>query len=1557
MFMRRIICLALLPMLICSALPLGSVSAADEEYLWLEAEDILTDGVGYGAYTVARVDSGSVMPSGGKIVSLCTEEDGTYSVTLPFEITDSDNYDIFMLSTDNWQPSYASPYEWSLNGGAYSNGGVQTSYTAVALPFVNLAPFGDIRGGLRWWRLRTQDLEPGVNSLSIRVTGRREQENIYCHMIDVLVIVPSSWGWTPDGYSKPYDKRRVKVNPTGGSISAARVDRKSTFTATVGYRPLESYPSLRANVWAELSTNGETVRRIQRASVVSASTWTANQTYTEAFTIDVPFNAPDGIYEVRYGIEGINFQDGKPYALLGTIQVGNDKEVIIPYTGTAELTELTAAEGEIMGRASVTLDRAVDFESAAYLTLWRDDILWGVAEAGVVDVTAWKPGEAEEVSFAASIPDGMPKGDYDVRLGLHIIDISCEPIMVNTGSGRSDEYKPLSYGSYYAKNSGKSHFWYVNQVSALIWDGEPYVPIGGVVSFNYIIHFDVNAPEGNERRWGVAMEELAVLKENNIRDIYIQPVSYAPIAPSWAWNWLLDYLEEEGFIYSIQASISMARRTVNAYYPISNVDVTSNIVDIDNYQRVPWGGGAGEVMLDNFNLVFDSNNPKSALFTVVEDSTGNVVQSGRSRPATVSADKQTCSFVAGVDVPPGAYHVFFAPETESRWLSMVNFWDDGDYLLDVIDNFTAGLSMGDNFRSFIDPLSNEIGIANANSQGRIHNPAFNADMAEYLRDKYKDIANLNRAWMITPELQTFAEASRLVPVSTVTGTSVNYTYYLDTDAPDTTIYKAETRNGLSWNDFLDTRDDLFGEFMNTAADVFKKNANVPVVNKHTAPQRRYFVNKKLKGGFDGIGGEPYGIFVGIKNRSYYFYSHADQSARTTWTIVTETNTEEDVPKKYAAGLANYDPDTNPYPPEWVYPSKEYMFEHFNTLLDCGAKGIFDFLLLTDPLDLQFYHGYSYIYNRHMFDWRNEFEETYMTPERIDEMMTRHYKDDVLYFYPQGRNLWWYRPNEKTLVYPEDDISNIRSLYTGTDYSDDGYSVLPTDNVDVPGDILFVNLINAPSTNIYGEGVREAIAKGDRRIVVLGHRNNLGALPEIDKYYTAEKVNSYGLAIGSNRNYQVLNLAATDTAVVLKEAGIVSKKPWALRDGNLWIIADEDFYVRKNAAGTVTSSGDHYFLKYMAELGATEFSTVIKPSPREFNESAAEFKNFAWIEAETPDSENPFVVDSEASASGGALLKSLDNEGVNYLPAEYDFELSESDDYDIWYLGDGGNSLLYWDLDLIPSVNGEPVNTDGANGMAWHKIASGKKILSGEHTLSLCWRRTSEATGYSFEADCIAVVPASWDWIPADGHPDKAAAELDNISIYEEYFSKLDLDNLKESLLYSGAVGQAGSIFAYLSENTAVLDDDGTLTRPSYAESDVSFTFSVTAQKGGQSDVREYGVTVIKRAKYAIDGFGVYGEDGVTPLEGLTAGANVFAKAHAALWPPDTSGTVTLIIALYNREEELCMINADRKPLGALGEELQATLTMPGDIDGYTLKAFVWDDAAGLLPQEKAIEIP
>ena len=1104
--------LAVIITIILMCMPQTFVFAAEPaQAVWIEAEQEANI---KGEY---RASSGKDYSDGALLLLDSTNESIPHQADFEININATDTYDIWVLSSVGNQ-NYVSTFKWNLNGEGYK-----------PCPGASVLAFrtSDARNVPLYWHKLSEKkaLSSGINKLSFLTEKKRTMENDFLYnALDVIAVVPSSWQWVPSGKGKPFDKEKLKLEFVAGKVDKTHVNAEESFSVTFTNKVIEktdASPSL----FAMLAYKGQTVSKEIIAPSNPVSRWKVGNSYTNMCSITVPFNVPDGDYEVYAGIEGAGYVD-REIAKIADIKIGEEKKAVV--LNNIEITELTLPDeitiGEtVKGSSVISLHKSEGLNTAAYLTFWKDDILWYVSEIGRVDIGKVTLGENHEIPVEFIVKDNIPKGNYTVKFALHKTDSIGEGENVSVVSHDEDRYyKPLANGVLNSKKTGSYHFWYVNQNNTLIWDGEPYIPMGAMYCSDYITNFRVNNHTANKKNWEKDMEVLRLLREKGVVDIYINSVSSGTNTPAWAWQVFIDKLEELGFVYGLQlngGTQAGKQRDVEAFFVRANEDgVTIKAENVNS---------SGIVKVETASsFIYGSVYSVSCAYIAVDNETGEAVDSGYGTGELPSGGK--LSFSADVKIGNNrTCTVFFTPLIKQSVNFFTNMWDAGDVTKKLIGDLTSKLEAGDNLRTVIDPIYNEQGFINWYESMRFVSPNYDDMFAEWLSTKYDSIDSLNEAWKIEPLLTSFEQAVRILPLHTGKkgGVRENLSYAFDVKTKE--LYTINIRNGIMWDDSLIFRDKMYLDFSNDVADVVKEGLNVPVVYKHTSYINRYFISDRQSGGFDGLGSEAYGVYDTVRSKLGFSHSEAKQFAKTCWLTVTETQTEENITKKNEIGLIGY-------------PSKEYMFGHFDTLIDSGARGIWDFLMYAshDPR----MKVYSYVEKPESFEWLKEYRGNLLKSDNVNYLKENGPVIAPYYIYPAGQ-VWWFQPNKRNAAIYDDDYQSTRAIILK-----DNTMVEHTFDPSVDTAVLFVTLEDKPATTIWGPKISEELnskPKG-KKIVFLGLRKDLGSIEEIDKYYTSEMID-----VEEGETVQILNPPATAKILYTTQDG----KPWGFAYDDIYIIAN------------------------------------------------------------------------------------------------------------------------------------------------------------------------------------------------------------------------------------------------------------------------------------------------------------------------------------------------------------------------------------------------------------------
>lgn len=1087
------------------------------------------------------VDSGSY--SGGKGMQVYeTKEEESY-IEVPFSVDIDGEYDLHILSTIG-NTDYVSQYKWKLDdeekwrgySGADGVGGYSQGIYGVPVSWKRIS--------------HSEFITAGEHRIKIIVSKKRSMASdfMYC-FVDCAYLVPSAWEWTPCNLSEPYNIDKMKFEYAGGNISKEKIKQEQSFDVTVENSAAEVTP-YNATLRTELRYKGQMVAYANYEPNIPTKSWKTGKKYSGKCTLTVPFNAPDGLYEVWTGFLGIDYASGEEMYKVGEIQVGE-----LPVYPDSSIIKIARLEipGEVKRGEKFTANvrftaSRKESSAKAYLAFYKGNELWYVAEQEGKPIDVASKNEAEK-NIEFNIKEDVPDGEYRVVFGIHGYDTDgAEADVIIDGGAFMGErtYKPLSYGKYSPQKTGNTHFWYVNQNHALIWDGEPYIPIGGMYCSNYVLGFDINNPQGNKTRWDEEIARLEEFKKQGIKHVYINSNRYLENFPGWAWETYFDLLEQYDIKYGLQIGTGIKE---SEYYAVrSNVEkLEANASD------------SGVVTLEKaVTYTLGSIIESSCVYVVIDSETGEPVDSGEGSAAI--AESGNMLYSANINVPKkGSYKVYFTPRVKTSSNNIVDPFCNKEKLIKSYTDFANAYMAGDNFRDFIDILANETGFTNWVEGIRLDGKDAHGAYVKWLTEKYKTVDAVNEAWAMKDKIPDMDTAADLMPVYTDTEKQIMYCEDITTHK----IYISDAHYGLLWDDYIDFRESTWAELNNEMSDIIKStpNTNVPVVIKHISILEDYNVQKNTYGGVDGLGGEIYGDFDTATAKRTYPYSEVEQSAKTMWFVITECNTEENMVLKTNEGPV-------------VYESEEYMHQFFDDHMNDGAKGIYDFLVFgnffsTLPV-------YSYHSKPEAYTWSKNYREK--TEKNAAQIASTQRQNGVKqnYFYPGGQS-WWYMPNKRNAALSNDDYVQVRPFMFG------GEVVLQTFNPNVDKDILFTNLEDSPASKRWGGQLNEYIKNKpeNEKVVYLGLRKDLGEIPEIDKYFTDEFI--------QNGEETIQVLKPTETSEIIFQT---DGKVWGLKDGNIYIVSNTGWYLGQGV------SDQYVGIKYLDELG---IQTVSNAASEEFDD--------------------------------------------------------------------------------------------------------------------------------------------------------------------------------------------------------------------------------------------------------------------------------------------------------------------------------------------------------------------
>ena len=708
----------------------------------------------------------------------------------------------------------------------------------------------------------------------------------------------------------------------------------------------------------------------------------------------------------------------------------------------------------------------------------------------------WTPGRTANLTgIRVTIPADLNPGDYTYEVGMYLEKPTAKGAIRLEGASKPGKPMVITTGTFLDKY-GTPHYWHINKAHTLIWDGQPFMPAGGMFIY--------------DRDWNLVKAQLDLLKKYGIKNIYLhlgvnQPYVWKDYSDDdyRFFQQTIDYLDDNGFTYGIEFQ-ALEAKGPGYNYPGSGIGVdakTSGVVRAE------------------------TKEPKSAVFIVCDKPTGKIVQTGTARVVEgkfLEADVK-------VSVP-GDYRVVFAADRAGPDGYVMYYWDDKyeTYVKKVRSHYSK-VKLGPGFRFLADPLWNEMN----NSHDFVPSaPAFAEQFTRWLEDRYGTIEKLNDAWApADAKWATFGAAGSTISIERMddraTGKLMQYCYSRTAKR----FYSMEACRSQFNYDLREFIGKSLLYYCNDIADVFKQMNNVPVIYKcFTDIDWWHIPDSWTASGHDGLGMESYGngepmlLFMAI-----HVYGECEQATKTTWLIVTET------------GEGNHQ-DASPSRNKLMGYTDRLgtMYANYNALISAGAKGVYQFNMIggrgmndpwsdnlsRDPRQLEWLATYDRILANaaNLVDYKPTVY--YRFPGHFHPCSMELWSDPCNDFANMG-GWWWREPVERA----QNDIWIVPS-----------FSLRP----DTP--MFIVNIENMPASERFAAELTSAIDQG-KRLTMIGFRKDLGTIPTVDKYYTPRfSVNERG------RKIQVLTPTATSRILGKTPKGEV----WNLIDGNVQINSEEVF---------------------------------------------------------------------------------------------------------------------------------------------------------------------------------------------------------------------------------------------------------------------------------------------------------------------------------------------------------------------------------------------------------------
>lgn len=489
--------------------------------------------------------------------------------------------------------------------------------------------------------------------------------------------------------------------------------------------------------------------------------------------------------------------------------------------------------------------------------------------------------------------------------------------------------KMISRGEFKDRD-GLSHTWTVNGASTLIWDGEPYMPIGVVFYSKYL-------SATSEENWQADIRVLELAKSKGITSLILKAVMPASWTDAQAWQKLIDYLDAQGFTYGLD--LSDGPKT-----PLSGF-----VVDPLRY-RIP------NITKDTYVDV-EIPDAVGCIWVLSRASDGRVISSG-------AATAEDGRLRIDIKASPGESAVLIVyPQVELSGddrEGISDLWSGFDEFRDRLIGFASQIKFGKGLRFVLDPISSKADLSGELDWLVPDSPEFRLGFEAYLIRKYKNIGSVNSAWALkTENIQTFDQASRLIPLWRG---AKGIPMLLDRARAKRLPVEASTSR--VWDDIQDYRNSSAQKYLNAAADIVKRSiADVPVIYR-ASRYHPVFTNRSSRGGFDGLAVEVLGHGERVVTEyAGQIYPLVGESSRTLWFVA--------LPTQDVTGKDN----------QLGYPSREMMMADFDLLSEIGVKGVFVNGLQVLPEGTR--KRYSLASVPDQIDWLKETRERFFAENRSD----------------------------------------------------------------------------------------------------------------------------------------------------------------------------------------------------------------------------------------------------------------------------------------------------------------------------------------------------------------------------------------------------------------------------------------------------------------------------------------------------------------------------------------------------------------------------------------------
>ncbi len=478
--------------------------------------------------------------------------------------------------------------------------------------------------------------------------------------------------------------------------------------------------------------------------------------------------------------------------------------------------------------------------------------------------------------------------------------------------------KIAAEGQFTDKANNK-HNWQINGAHALIWDGKPYLPVGGAFTPH-------SFTDSSEAAWQSDVRALDILQSRGVQDVLLWPDKPLCDLPAPTMQRVLNYLDAKGFRYGVAWGPGMTQIT-GGYVVKPSVyrkDARPN-TNADPVLTTDW---------------ITSNSDKGVVFMYDGASDSKIFR----EPFEISTREGFVSVPVEAPLSIAHPYVMLLPHKTlpaSEQGALPDVWSGYDNYRDRVLHFASQIKWGPGLRFFLDPLARHVGLGGENSFLVPDSPAYRLEWESFLARKYANPEEARNKWALMDRFTSFAQLARLVPLWAY-GRGCPYFYDPQTHRVHRMLEGSQSAlNSLWWNDFIAHRDSGIAYYLNTLADVMKRQvANVPVVYTWT-PSTTFLTNTSKDGGMDGLAtatrpGEPSRIARNFGPA----YSQSEQATRTSWFLTSEIAASPQPPavaQVQTASLTNAPPAA---PASSTYANKTAFARDLDDMRRIGSKGFF-----------------------------------------------------------------------------------------------------------------------------------------------------------------------------------------------------------------------------------------------------------------------------------------------------------------------------------------------------------------------------------------------------------------------------------------------------------------------------------------------------------------------------------------------------------------------------------------------------------------------------------------